>query len=255
MSITQLLFAGYANPLVAVDSAQFDGTNDYMLRGSDLSGNADSKSGIISVWVRLDGGDGTYMRIFCGSNSLVTALTDFILEREIGNTFAVTARNAAVTTILLIRTVATYVASSTWLHVLASWDLAAGTNNLYINDVSDKSIVTNTNDTIDYTEADYVVGASELGTLKLNGCLAELYFAPGQYLDFSNVYNRRKFISASGKPVSLGANGALPTGVAPIVYEHLNVGELASDFAVNLGTGGGFTVNGSLTTGSTSPSS
>src|SRR5262245_29435161 len=42
----------------------FDGTNDYAARGATLSGVANSSRGIISLWVRLAGGDGVAQRLF-----------------------------------------------------------------------------------------------------------------------------------------------------------------------------------------------
>ncbi len=48
--------------------------------------------------------------------------------------------------------------------------------------------------------------------------LAEYYFAPGQYLDFSDSVNLLKYRSVDGKPISLGIDGSLPTGVVPILY-------------------------------------
>lgn len=252
----QAVLASYGNPLILVDGAGFDGTNDRLNRGSDLTGNADSKKGIISTWVRLDGGDGAFRRIFCGLNSAVAPETNVLLERTNTNIIEITMRNAAVADILRMRTIGTYTASATWRHVLASWDLATpGARSIYINDVSDFSVTTFTDDTIDYTEADYSVGApNNLTQFVLNGCLAELYFAPGQYLDFSLVANRRKFISASGKPVHLGVNGALPTGTPPKVYLHLDDGEAVANFAINRGNGGSFSITGALATASSSPS-
>jgi hypothetical protein len=84
----------------------------------------------------------------------------------------------------------------------------------------------------------------------VSGAFADFWFAPGQFIDFSIEANRRKFIDASGKPVYLGTNGEAPTGTAPAVL--LSGG--ASSFATNKGTGGAFTLTGSLADASTSPS-
>lgn len=64
------------------------------------------------------------------------------------------------------------------------------------------------------------------------------------FIDFSNVTNRRLFIDAGGNPVNLGTDGSLPTGSAPDIF-------LSGDtdtWHVNKGTSGGFTENGTLTT-------
>jgi hypothetical protein len=239
----------------AVDSADFDGTNDYMTRGASLSGVADSKSGILSAWVRLDGGNGVTGFIFNAPIAIGDLVNRFELQRNNNNNFfLVGGRNAAGTQILKLESSGGYVAGATWRHVLASWDLATAAGHLYINDVSDITSSTLTNDTIDYTVADFVIGARGDGASKLNGCLAELYFAPGQYLDFSVAANRRKFISAIGKPVPLGTTGVLPTGTAPLVYQHLDNLEAVTFFRINRGTGGNFSIVGVLDPASSNPS-
>jgi hypothetical protein len=50
--------------------------------------------------------------------------------------------------------------------------------------------------------------------------------------------------------VDLGAGGATPTGVQPIVYLH----DTVATWHTNDGTGGGFTQTGSLVAGADSPS-
>jgi hypothetical protein len=58
--------------------------------------------------------------------------------------------------------------------------------------------------------------------------------------------NLDKFIDATLKPVSLGADGSAPTGTAPVIYMHRDAAESAATFADNLGTGGAFTLEGIL---------
>lgn len=80
--------------------------------------------------------------------------------------------------------------------------------------------------------------------------VANPWFAPGQFIDFSVLGNRRKFVDGSGKPVDLGTDGSIPTGTAPAIFFSGN----ASSFAINKGTGGAFTLTGALTNASSSPS-
>lgn len=248
MSIHQILALGNTENLIAVDAADFDASTMWFTRG-DYVGSVDSKSGIFSAWVRLDGGNAADLRLLDSFTSF------FTVHRTTGNKFRVFGANAATTTILDISTTASYTAAATWLHVLSSWDLAtAGARHIYINDVADLTVTTFTNDTIDYTRPLQALGGTTGGGLLFNGCITELYFAQGQYLDFSVSTNRRKFISSTLKPVSLGSDGSLPTGTAPTVYQHLADGAAASGFGTNLGTGGAWTVNGTLVTCSSSPS-
>ena len=243
----------FGNSGFRCQSADFDGSADYMLRGADLTGIADGKKGLLSYWVRLDGGDGSQLIAFNNAKAGKT----FVSSRETDNKIYVVGRNAATTDILNIRTNATYTASAAWLHVLSSWDLATvGARHLYINDVSDLTVTTFTNDTIDYAAgaANWGVGGNTDGTNLMNGCLAEIYFDPTTYLDLSVTANRRLFIDATGKPVYLGATGQQPTGTQSILYITLPYGSAASAFNVNAGSGGNFTITGSLDLGSTSPS-
>lgn len=253
MSGMQALFMNYGPQLLIVDSADFDGT-DYMTTGAGLSGASDSKSGIISFWMRIDGGDGTFMFVFQGATTVGGTTSRFRIRNDSSNKYELIGINAAGTTILDIETTTAYTAGATWRHFLASWNLATGTAYLYVNDVSDLTSTTLTDDSIDYTVADWAVGANAGGLADFDGCIAELYFAPGQFLNFSIVSNRRKFISSSGKPVYLGADGSGPTGTAAICYQHLADAEAVANFATNRGTGGDFSITGTLATGSTSPS-
>lgn len=252
MSANALLMS-YGTPLIICDAADFDGSNDYMNKTSELTGMADGQKGVVSFWYRVDGGDGSTRAIFARLAGYY-----FYIWHDAGNKINVQARNSAGTIILGINTTTAYLASSTWLHFLISWDLSITTAHLYVNDSSDLTSSTLTNDTINYTggtsEWWFAVNSGGFPATLINGCFAEMYFAPNQYLDFSIESNRRKFISASGKPMFLGTNGLLPTGTSPLIYFHLDNGEATANFATNRGTGGDFSITGTLSTASTSPS-
>lgn len=247
--ISQGLLMCHTNPLIIADAADFDGTNDWMARGAGLTGASDSKTGIFSCWARLDVDQLSV--ILRNSNARVSIDWNNSPSTEL----SIALKNSAGTTVLVMITTAGSGAGATWHHFLASWDLAASATHLYLDGVSDLSILSGPVDSaVDYTDTDWAIAATVLGGLKYSGCLTEMYFAPGQYLDFSLVANRRKFISASGKPVHLGATGSLPTGTAPLLYHHIDNAEAVANFATNRGTGGNFTITGTLDTGSTSPS-
>lgn len=255
MTIHQVLCAGYANPLRVVDGADFDGTNDYMRTAAGLVGVADSKLGIFSCWVRLDGTPfgGEILSL---SDAVSGGNTLFKVTPEFGGKINIYGFASGPASCLRLRSNSTYSASGTWLHVLASWDMATGgTARLYINDVDECDAVTYNNLDLDYTLNDTAVGSNTAGANKFDGCLAEVYFAPGQYLDFSLAHHRRKFISATGKPVHLGLTGSLPTGTPPAIYLHLDDGESVSNFYINRsGTSWDFSITGALATASDSPS-
>lgn len=239
---------GLGSPIV--DAADFDGANDWMARGADLTGAVDSKLGVFSAWIRIDGDDGATRGILNNTTLGVN------IAKEADQRIRFLARNSGGSVIMNFSTAsAIYGAGSTWWHILASWDLAAGVKHLYMNDVSDITVATFTNDTIDYTTGDWAVGATNVtGFLRWNGCIAEMYFKMGAYLDFSVVANRRRFIASNLRPSVLGAAGTLPGLGKPEIYLHLRDGEAPANFGINRGGGGNFTISGTLDTASTSPS-
>jgi hypothetical protein len=247
--IAQALIGGYANPLRVVDGADFDGTNDYMVRASGLTGEADSKTGILSAWVRPD---------VSQANVILQNLNEtvrFWWQHSPSNYFRLRLVDSLSNYLLDMHTGIYSWPTGAWYHILASWDLAASATHFYGADTDSKIVTVGpTNANVDYTETNWAIGGTHDGATKFSGCLAEFYFAPGQYLDFSIVANRRKFISASGKPVHLGTDGSLPTGTAPLLYLHLDDSEAVANFATNRGTGGNLSITGSLDTASTSPS-
>ena len=244
-----LLLGNVASGTYEPNAVKFDGTNDYLTRGADLTGIADSKSGIFSCWIRVDNPQ-TSSHQYIFENLMST--NSFSLVKSLNGGVLLMADNAAATNILSISSSVTSVTGSAkFYHILISWDLAASASHIYISDVADQTVTTRTNDTIDYAQAsaNWAVGARTDGSNKFDGAISDLYFAPGQYLDFSTESNRRKFIDASGLPVSLGADGSTPTGTAPAIY-------LKGDytgFGTNSGSGGNFTVNGALEKASSTP--
>lgn len=48
--------------------------------------------------------------------------------------------------------------------------------------------------------------------------VAEVYFNPGTFIDFTNPTNRAKFHDSNLRPVPVGTTGSVPTSVAPTLY-------------------------------------
>jgi hypothetical protein len=222
-------------------SADFDGTNDYLTRGAGLTGAADSKLLTISLWLYIDAGTGG--RLIASATTVGGGAAGTRAVLGAGTTsFNLNGLNSAGTMILSLASSSLTV--GVWHHIMASVDLSNPLKcHLYVDDQPDLSIVTFTDDTMDFTMADWSVGALADGSAKLDGKIGDLWFAPGVYIDLSDEANRRKFISARRGPVSLGAAGATPTGASPLVFLS---GALAG-WATNKGTGGGFTTVGALT--------
>ena len=114
--------------------------------------------------------------------------------------------------------------------------------------------VTNTNGVPFYIGTDTFGQGGDGSNNFVGMSMADLWIAPGVSLLDNNGYipeaTRRKFISANGKPVDLGSDCSAPTGTAPAVCFSGD----ATTFGTNKGTGGTFTLTGTLTDASTSPS-
>lgn len=234
-------------------SADFDST-DHLNRGGNLTGIADAKSGIFSCWVRFDGGDGAAQALLFGSEGGGN-VDGVSFYRDTDNKLYIQDNTGSAASFGLVSS-GTIVSGAAWRHILAAWNGATGAKHLYLDgvDALDAGGSAANNVDTEYTDCvNWRVGDDTFGEY-LNGCLAEVYFAPGQYLDLSIAGNRAKFRMANNQPAALGATGASPTGVAPLVFQSLRPGDAVAAFATNRGTGGNFTVSGTLTLGSNSPS-
>ena len=236
-----------------VDGADFDGTNDYMTRGAGLSGAADSKLLTIAGWI-FRRGTMTTQRILGSATSVGGSGTN---QARVGSgtldQLFINWLNTSGAQVLSMNSGATTIPSSAWTWFAISVDMDdAAKRHVYFNDTSVINVSTYTvGETLDFTKADWSIGASPDGTLKLNGGLADLNMWSA-YINLSTEANRRLFFSASGKPVNPAA--AIAALGTPLFRFHLDDGEAAANFATNDGGGGNFSVSGSLSTTGTSPS-
>lgn len=216
----------------------FDGTNDYMLRGAALTGVADSKVGTFACRIRFNGGDAANQQILTSAGSSID------IRRKSDNRFGIVHENASGTVILNDQTTGTSYTAGTWFNLLFSWDMTGSIAQMYVNDTDDAAAASvYTNENIDYTVADYSVGASTGGGNKCNATISFLWFDPTVAVDFSVEANRRKFFDADGRPVFLGNRGQKPTGSQVAIFLNENYDK----FNQNRGYGGNFSVVGSLT--------
>ena len=218
----------------------------YLTRGSDLTGNADGKKGLISFWFKLNGSNGQIMEFILADGYY------FEIRKNLFNQIEIFGYDSGGTQRLRLHSTSTYVASAAWHHVLISYDTGIpGTRHLYIDDVDETNAVTFSDGALDYTQPNYWLGATGVGGSDFDGCLTEFYLNLSEYLDITQAINRRKF-DDGGTPlqrIDLGSDGSLPTGSAPIVYLNRD----HNNFHINSGTGGNFTVTGTLTACSDTP--
>lgn len=225
-----------------VPAVHFDGDNDYLLRGADLTGSANSKLGIFSGWFKMDADGGQIDWITNTSNNFqIAKLTD--------NKFRIFGANPG--TVLSATSTGTIVIADGWTHLCAAWDLANGIAQMFINgnDVSPSS-PTIVDTAIDYTQADWSICATIAAGLKMDGDVAQLYCNIEETIDLSVGENLRKFINRNSRPVDMGSDGSTPTGTAPRLFFN----SATATWHTNDGTGGGFTENGEITDAATSPS-
>ena len=223
----------------------FDGTNDFLGRDAGLTGASDGKGGTFSVWINMTGStDATEYALF-GNEALFGTGCKF--RRDTSNNFQVNLVSPASGTAKRFNGTTTIDNASGWHHLLFAHD--GTTLDLYIDDTDVINITTNADLNIDYTLADWDVGGAGNGSTKFKGDMADFYY-DHNYLDITVEANRRKFIDASAKPVDLGSDGSGPTGSPPIMCFKNPV----ATWHTNVGTGGGFTEVGALTTAGSSPS-
>ncbi len=222
-----------------IQLVRFDGSNDWLSNAVELTGNADSKVGTGSMWIRFEGGDGVSQTIYRSDTGQV------FIHKTTGNVIQIIGRNAVGDLRLQLDSNSTYTVASGIIHVCWAYDLGAGTGRLFVDDVDDLAASpTLIDDTIDYTDDGYGFGATELvGSNKITACVGQVYLNFAEFLDINDVDTRRRFISPNGVPVSLGSDGSNPTGTAPIIFFD---GAVAS-WHTNAGAGGGFVENGEIT--------
>lgn len=230
------------------DTAVFDGSNDYLLRGADLTANADGRKGTFYCVFNLNGGDGAAQVLMENTGGFVS------VSRNSANKLVVNVQNSAATSSLSYVSTSTILAAGGRLQLLVSWDtdFSAGNKKLhvYVNGVAFAGTVTDAQAAfdIDYTRANWAVGATVAGASKLNASVDELFFSNDTYIDLTVPANLALFITSSGLRVFLGSTGDKPFGVAPILYLYPAASAAGSTFATNHGTGGDLSVTGALTT-------
>lgn len=199
-------------PLMSWGGYHFDGSTNY-LDTNPLTGIADGKKFTIVVMVRFANAASASEIILNSTGSSI------LLLRTSTGKIQLTGENAAGTTILNIITTTTVCASAGTYLIMMSGDLAsAGSGRIYIDQVSNYTENTFTNDTIDYTVTEWSIGASFAGTSFFSGDIYVVWFSATTNLEFNTSSVRRLFADPNLTPIFLGRNGELPTGTAPILF-------------------------------------
>lgn len=216
------------------------GTN---LLSTAITGLVNGKSFSSSIWFRFDA---------AGSPHIINLNEDsneFVIRISAGSQIQVIGHNSAGTIIFNAHTSAILSPGATWHNLLVSVNLATAAANMWLDGASNITVVTNTNDTLAWVgPLNYIGDAADSGNSSA-WSEAEIWW-DNSFIDFSVSDNRLLFRNASGFPVSLGSTGQTPTGSSPKIY----LKSAAASVATNSGTGGNFTLSGSASIASASPS-
>lgn len=217
-------------------AVDFDGTNDYLSRASDLTGNADGKTFTFSAWV--------WWSKTASSNRVYTMATGASGDERLylyidpsNSAFGFLARNSSNVAVLnTLTNIDLKTVNNTFVHILVSIDLSNTTKrHIYLNDsVASSSWSTYTNDNIDFTLPYHRISGDSWNTSYFGGRLSHVYL-DYTYRDLSVEANRRLFITADRKPAAGQA------ALTPIIYLPMDDPTTAH---INQGTGGNFTLNG-----------
>lgn len=255
LKLTNLIgFGNSASSPYYANAVDYNGSTDYLERSTAFSGAPTTGQGIFNAWFRIDGGAGTLRYLWDISSGTEICRALFLSD----NTFQFIIGRLDASVRYTWTTTTAFGVSSSWRNILIYFNHnalpASRTFQVYVDGVSDGAIAENSGGafTMDYsTFNSCTVAFPKAGLNYYNGCTAELYFGPSQSLDFSSSSNRNLFRNEStGKPVSLGSNGSLPTGSSPLLY----LPNPAATTGTNAGTGGNMTIFGAPTAASTSPS-
>lgn len=226
----------YNAPYVA-NASQFAyaaGSAPTLRRTSAFTGVSDGKVVSISFWVKMNSLDGSLVSWWSTSNGAGTGTNGFTVFRHNSNKIVLTGSSGVsgteTTYLDASSNAATFVADGLWHHFFAFFDLTDNTKRGVYWDGAAVTMTwtTYSNNNLqlsgDHTDVNYSERYGGYGDV----CLAEIWYAPAQYL--SDV---TKFRNSNGKPVSLGTTGNTPTGTAPKVYLNNPFGTFGTDVSGN----------------------
>jgi hypothetical protein len=197
------------------------------------------RAGTFSLWLHFTARDSQLQSI------VMATTTDGVVQagiaRTVDNQFHFVMPNCAGKVLLDMSTGTghRYTAASGWVHLLAAWDVSAGSAAIYVNGMPDMaSGATIINGDLCYVADQWGVGGLIGG--QLDAEVADLYGDLGGYQDITQPEVRSRFIDSNYKPVDLGESCRNPTSSPAIGC----LNGVAATWNVNQGTGGGMIVNG-----------
>jgi len=215
----------------AGSSTKFDGSNDYLTRGS-FSGEADGKTFTFSAWIKFD--DDADSAVFSSDTNGGGNGFNVLMQGRYLNIYGYASNGSASFSLRVDRD---SVPIGRFFHLLVSGDCASAARKVRIDDIVPTIYQQSSNN----ADIDFTRGINRIGVrytdYKFDGNLAHVYL-DYTYRDLDTESNRRLFITSDYASTSTSTLTALN----PIMYV-----PLTSDYTVgkNLGTGGDFTLNSS----------
>lgn len=257
------LMAPHRGPAVAsgfqVDAAAFDGANDALSVGGNLVGALSASKFTFAGFFKISA-TATFQWIFLDQDTVAEAAFAVMIYQAGDNKIWCEAYGPVGE--LFQVTINTTVNDGAWHHLCVSIDTGFSAGNKLISAAVDRAAASVT--VVADVSAAFNIGYASAVDWFFGGVpayiqpsaleCAEVWVSFVDYFDWSSATNLDKFMTAGGKPIDLGADGSAPTGIAPIIYLHLDNNEAPANFALNAGSGGNFTVTGALATAATSPS-
>jgi hypothetical protein len=224
-------------------ATSFDGSDDILSRGAELTGAADSKLWTGSLWFYHDDSTTTEMMLYQSPTGVSSANCRVYVDGSV-SAAVVEGENAPGSGVLglSIQTGNNTVISDRWHHLMWSVNRAdTGQRHLYIDGVSSLNVNSYTDVANEFTNGDFYVGnrGDNPSFFAWSGQLAEIYYYPGIYLDLSVLANRRLFLTDHGRPTN--PHAVIAQLGPPILGLY---GTVWADWATNKGTGGGMTNTG-----------
>lgn len=234
--IGQKLIEAAGNGISTGDVAEaidFDGTNDYLSRASDLTGNADGGTFTFSAWVWRGNQNLQYVYNSC-SSSTSTRFSVELTGTAGANSVRVIGKNTSGSTVFSATSTLT-IPIFTWVSVIVSGNQSTNVLDVAVQDVSERISDSFTSTAaIDFTNPIHNVAL--FNTDEMSTRLSNVYL-DYTYRDLSVTNNRRLFVTADLKPADGQAS------LNPILYLPMDD---PTQPGRNDGTGGDFTLTGTV---------
>jgi hypothetical protein len=223
-----------------------NGTTGFFSR-SALSGVTDGTTFTFCCWFFYDANAGKYL---FNQNVNTTTLRGVNISVEDSKRVVIQARNSSGTVLVNSDNTAASMVGTSGTPALNSLMISIDVTDsakrfVYVNGVAATlSFSTYTNGSINFSSSSNLILRDVFSSAYNSQPISELYFST-QYIDLSQEANRLKFRDAFGNPTNLPlaiTSGSVPS---PAIYMRFP----PTAFGTNSGTGGDFTVNGTITDG------